>query len=296
MIARNGPLVSVITPTYNRAKFIGQAVQSVLNQTYGNFEHLIVDDGSTDNTGEVLKPFLSDERVRYFHQQNQGQSVARNLGIRHARGELVCFIDSDDIWVAHKLTGQVRLMDEHPEVGIIHGDEIMIDEAGQEFSRKNMKRYSGNIADQLLVDNSVSINTAMVRRECLSFSGGFPQQYGVADDYALWLRLSARYRFLYVPEFFGYYRVMENQISSDVRRRLTVNERIVWDFLEEYPDVLPQAVRRRSLARFYSRKARILGALGERRQAIGAFAKALNYAPVSVGVWRSGYRVLAPRT
>ena len=296
MSTGNRPLVSVITPTYNRAGFLRQAVQSVLDQTYGTFEHIIVDDGSTDNTREVLERFLADERVRYFHQENQGQSVARNLGIAQARGDLVCFIDSDDLWVAHKLTDQVRLMAEHPEVGIVHGDEIMIDESGREFSRKNMKRYSGHIAGQLLVDNSVSINTAMVRRECLSFSGGFPQQYGVADDYALWLRLSAQYRFLYVPEFYGYYRVMANQISSDVRRRLVVNERIVSDFLEEFPDVLPRTVRRRSLARFYSRKARVLGALGERWEAFGAFARAMNYAPISPRVWRSGYRALLPRT
>ena len=97
------PLVSIITPTYNRADFIEQAVNSVLAQTYTNFELLIVDDGSTDNTRDLLEPALTDSRVRYFRQENQGQSVARNWALSEAKGDFVCFLDSDNYWPAEKI-------------------------------------------------------------------------------------------------------------------------------------------------------------------------------------------------
>ena len=165
------PLVSVITPTFNRERTITQAVESVLAQSYPNWELIIIDDGSRDSTREKLAGYLDDSRIQYHFQENQGQSIARNLALHYARGELVCFLDSDDLWVPEKLERQVALMEAHPEVDVLHSDEIMIDEQGRELSRKNMRRYSGRIARQMLVDNSVSINTVMARRKCFDAHG-----------------------------------------------------------------------------------------------------------------------------
>ena len=201
------PLATVITPTYNRADFLGQAVESVLAQTYPHFEMLVVDDGSTDGTPAVMKRYLSDERIRYFHQRNQGQSVARNLALSHARGEFVCFLDSDNAWVPEKLAVSLAAMETHPDVDVVYGDAIRIDETGAEISRENMRRYSGRIVPWMLRDNCVSMNTAMARRRCFDERGGMSARYRVADDYELWLRFSAYYRFLYLPRFLAYYRL-----------------------------------------------------------------------------------------
>lgn len=293
-MAQATPRVSIITPTFNRADFICSAVKSVLEQTFGDFELLIVDDGSTDSTVSVLEPYLADTRIRYFYQPNQGQSVARNRGLAEALGELICFLDSDDAWSLTKLEQQVNLMDQHPEVDIIHGDEIDIDEHGLEISRKNMRRFSGMIARDLLADNSVSINTVMVRKRCFEEMGGFSETLRVADDYDIWLRFAARYRFLYVPTFFGFYRVMSNQISSDKQARFEANERIVLDFVRDFPEALSRRDRHWGLSRFYCRKARYYARVGDKLVAWRAVRRALKYRPSDPVVWRSLFRVIRP--
>lgn len=294
-MAASRPLISIITPTFNRERTITLAVESVLAQSYQHWELLIIDDGSVDGTREKLSSYLEDGRIQYRFQDNQGQSVARNLGLQYAQGALICFLDSDDLWVPEKLERQVALMQAHPEVDVLHSDEILIDEQGHELSRKNMRRYSGRIARQMLVDNSVSINTVMARRECFDAMGGFSGRYGVADDYDIWLRFSARYTFLYVPEYWGYYRVMPDQISSDKERRFAANENIVRDFIEEHGSALQPREIRWGLARFYCRKARYFAMTGRSATAWRAIGRAFRFSPLDVVVWRALYRVIFSR-
>lgn len=288
------PRVSIVTPTYNRAQFIGITVRSVLGQTMADWELLIVDDGSTDDTRRVLEPYLGDSRIHYLYQPNQGQSAARNLALDNSRAEFIGFLDSDDIWYDNKLERQLEVFAANPGVHIVHGDEASLDEHGRVISRHNMQRYSGRITPQLLADNSVSITTALVRRECFDSMGGFDRRYGVADDYELWLRLSARYRFYYEPGLVAGYRIMADQISSDKCRRFAANEQIISDFLDRYEVCLSPAERRWGLARFYVRKARYFAAIGERRMALSAVGRALSLAPLSSATWRGVYRVINP--
>ncbi len=288
-------VISVITPTYNRARFLPAAVASVLSQTFGDFELIIVDDGSEDNTPDVLKPFFADRRVRYVYQENQGQSHARNLALKQATGDFIAFLDSDDVWAPDKLEKQLAVFRANPEVDIVHGDEAIINEQGSVVSLQNMRRYSGRITRYLLADNSVSITTALVRRRCFDEMGGFDTSVGVADDYELWLRFSARYCYQYEPGIVASYRVMADQISSDKRRRYAANERIIQQFLARYGEVLSPGERRWGLARFYCRKARYFASAGERGKAVGAIAGALHNAPLDSVVWRALYRVAVPR-
>ena len=288
-------VISVITPTYNRARFLPAAVASVLSQTFGDFELIIVDDGSEDNTPDVLKPFLADRRVRYVYQENQGQSHARNLALKQATGDFIAFLDSDDVWARDKLEKQLAVFRANSEVDIVHGDEAIINEQGSVVSLQNMRRYSGRITRYLLADNSVSITTALVRRRCFDEMGGFDTSVGVADDYELWLRFSARYCYQYEPGIVASYRVMADQISSDKRRRYAANERIIQQFLARYGEVLSPGERRWGLARFYCRKARYFASAGERGKAVGAIAGALHNAPLDSVVWRALYRVAVPR-
>tara|TARA_R110000850_G_scaffold264954_2_gene394285 strand:- start:2489 stop:3364 length:876 start_codon:yes stop_codon:yes gene_type:complete len=287
--------VSVVTPTYNRARFLPDAVSSVLAQTYGDFELIILDDGSSDDTREVLEPFLADRRVRYFYQKNQGQSHARNHALDQAAGEFIAFLDSDDLWEPSKLEKQLAVFKSNPNVDIVHGDEATIDEQGVVNSLENMNRYSGGITRYLLADNSVSITTALVRRRCFDEMGGFDTSVGVADDYELWLRFSARYYFHYEPGIVASYRVMADQISSDKRRRFAANERIILEFLARYGEVLSSGERRWGLSRFYCRKARYFASAGKRGKAFSAIARALGNAPLDSVVWKALYRVMVPR-
>lgn len=287
--------VSVVTPTYNRARFLPEAVNSVLAQTYTDLELIIVDDGSVDDTRNVLEPFLADGRVRYFYQENQGQSYARNLALEIAAGDFIAFLDSDDLWAPDKLEKQLAVLQKEPEVDIVHGDEAMIDEHGAVISLENMKRYSGRITRRLLADNSVSITTALVRRRCFDEMGGFDTSVGVADDYELWLRFSARYCFHYQPDIVASYRVMADQISSDKRRRFAANERIIREFLVRYGEVLSPGELRWGVARFYCRKARYFASVGERGEAASAIVRALCNAPLDSAVWKALYRVMVPR-
>lgn len=289
------PLVSVVTPTYNRAGFLPNAVASVLAQSVHDIELIIVDDGSVDDTRAVIEPFLADQRIRYFYQENQGQSRARNFALEKAKGEYIAFLDSDDAWSADKLEKQLAIFQSDPDIDIVHGDEAIIDEHGAIVSLENTKRYSGRISRQLLADNSVSITTALVKRRCFEEMGGFDASLEVADDYELWLRFSAKYWFHYEPGIVAYYRVMADQISTDKRRRFAANEKIIRKFLDQHGHCLSRQDRRWGLARFYARKARYFSAVGEKRVALVSIGRALGFAPMSRVTWSGFYRVLNPR-
>ena len=132
------PLVSVIVPAYNNAHFLPAAIDSILNQTFDNFELIVVDDGSTDNTQAVLAGF--GDRLRYVRKANGGPSSARNLGIQMARGQLIAFQDADDLWLPEKLALQVAYFHLHPEVGVVFTDAVRFDAAGK-FSRSFREIY-----------------------------------------------------------------------------------------------------------------------------------------------------------
>lgn len=280
------PLVTIITPTYNREGFIGQSINSVLSQTYPNFELLIIDDGSTDRTQEVVAPYLADGRVRFFSQENQGQSVARDRGLYEAKGGFVCFLDSDNAWFPDKLEKSLQVFEENPSVDIVYGDYMVIDAEGRELGVNRMKRYSGRITPMLIHDNFVSMNTTMTRRRCFEEMGGFESNDRLAEDYGLWLRFSTQYTFHYLPAVLGFYRVMEDQISTDKESRFKANEQLILEFLKSYPGALSYSERRHGLSRFYVRKGRYELSSGRPGLASKELARALWLNPLWSGPWR----------
>lgn len=285
-------LISIITPTYNREAFLPAAIESALAQSYKEFELIIVDDGSTDNSRELINTYAEkDSRVRYLYQENQRQSVARNYALSIAKGDFICFLDSDNYWPHDKLEKSLKAFEQYPDADIVYGDCITIDEQGNELHRNNMRRYSGKIAALLLKDNFVSMNTTMTRRKCFNEMGGMSGKRRVADDYDLWLKFSARYRFQYIPEFLAYYRVMENQISSNKRLRFETNEAIILDFLAAYPDAVNEQEKKAGLTVFYTRKARHYAA-SDKKEAYLAIRTALGINPFSLGVWRSFAKIV----
>lgn len=250
------PLISVITPTYNRACFLSETINSVLDQNYSNVEHLIIDDGSTDNTRDVIRKFQKVGKVRYFYQNNCGQNIARNLGLKKARGEFICFLDSDDKFLPGKLSRSICAFNMHHEVDVVYGDYIFIDKNGNELNEKNMRRYSGNITEHLLRDNCVSMNTTMVRANSIRRAGGFSPNIRVADDFDLWLRMSVTSKFFYLPERLSAYRLMKNQISSNKEKRFESNETTLKNFFQTNTKLLSHAEQKDVLNFFYTRAAR----------------------------------------
>ncbi|RLB05643.1 MAG: glycosyltransferase family 2 protein, partial [Deltaproteobacteria bacterium] len=182
------PRVSVIIPTYNRRTLLLEAVESVLAQTYSDFELIVVDDGSTDGTEEAIKRYGS--RLIYTYQPHQGVSAARNKGIEIARGELVAFLDSDDLWLPKKLQIQVTFMDQHPEVQLCYTDEIWIRRGVRVNPKKKHAKYSGWIYPHCLPLCIISPSSALVRRGLFAQVGHFDPQLPVCEDYDFWLRVA----------------------------------------------------------------------------------------------------------
>ena len=192
------PRVSAIIPTHNRMGFVLEAVASVLAQTYGDYELIVVDDGSEDGTGEALQPYGG--RLRYAYQANQGVSVARNHGLALARGEFVAFLDSDDLWLPEKLGVQVAFMDKQPEARICYTDEIWIRRGVRVNPRKRHAKYSGEIYPQCLPLCIISPSSALMRRGLFEEVGTFDPALPVCEDYDLWLRVAARFPVFFIPQ------------------------------------------------------------------------------------------------
>ena len=189
-------LVSVIIPSFNRAYCLPECIRSVLRQS--GFELIVVNDGSTDDTVKVLKSF-SDIRVIHLA-NNQGVSYARNQGIEQAKGSLICFLDSDDLWEIGKLEAQVKWMQDHPECQAVYTDEIWIRNGVRVNPMFKHQKYSGDIFKQCLPLCIVSPSSVMLRKTLLDEVGVFDESMPVCEDYDLWLRIAVRYPFTFLND------------------------------------------------------------------------------------------------
>ena len=185
------PLVSVIIPTYNRGWILSEAVDSVLAQEYRDFELIVVDDGSTDNTREILQGY--GDAVTVISQGNRGVSAARNRGIVAAAGELIAFLDSDDLWLPAKLQRQVDFFTSHPEALINQTEEVWIRRGRRVNPKKRHAKAGGMIFERSLELCLVSPSAVMVRRRLFDLVGPFDENLPACEDYDLWLRVSSRY-------------------------------------------------------------------------------------------------------
>ena len=211
------PKVSVVIPTYNRARFIVDTIHSVLAQSFQDFEIIVVDDGSTDNTAQVV----SGLPVTYIRQENQGGPVARNNGLKVARGEYIAFLDSDDALLENALEKGVEVLDRHPEVGFSYGWAYLMDEKGHIFglrrsrSRHSYVREGREEIGELIFGNYIPSPTSMIRRSCLEEVGAFdPELRVVSEDFELWVRLAKRYAVAYIAQPLAKYRVHPHSLSA----------------------------------------------------------------------------------
>ena len=186
------PRVSVIIPTFNRSKKVVKAVESVLNQDLKDFEIIVVDDGSTDNTNKTLSKYMSS--IKYIRQSvNRGVSAARNRGIKNSTASWIAFLDSDDYWLNEKLSVQIEFVDRNPGAVACQTEEIWIRNGKRINPKRRHKKPSGDIFKQSLKLCLVSPSSVILKRSLFKEVGFFDETLPAAEDYDLWLRISCRY-------------------------------------------------------------------------------------------------------
>ncbi|MCK9484616.1 MAG: glycosyltransferase [Candidatus Marinimicrobia bacterium] len=190
--------ISVIIPTYNREASLGRAIESVLNQTYRNFELIVIDDGSTDDTSRIIR--THKKRIRYYSQLHSGVSSARNLGLEKSEGTWVAFLDSDDYWLPQKLARQMECLAENPQWLVMQTDEKWIRRGVAVNPMKKHRKYSGWIFPQCLPLCIVSPSAVIVHQKVFNDVGVFDASLPVCEDYDLWLRIALKYEIGLLPE------------------------------------------------------------------------------------------------
>lgn len=204
MLNEKKPTVSIILPTYNRAHLVGRAIKSILDQTYQDFEIIVVDDGSRDNTEERINSF-TDTRIIYVkHQQNKGGSAARNTGIKLAKGRYIAFQDSDDEWLPRKLELQIKAFEvASSEVGVIYTDMLKIKKNGEEEYWNSPTVEYGKIINLRTLNYQVAdigIQSTLIKRECFDRVGVFDERIPRYIDLDLFIRLLKNYHFYHIKE------------------------------------------------------------------------------------------------
>lgn len=278
-------LVSVITATYNMAGYIGETLDAILAQDYPHIESIIIDDGSTDNTMEVLAPYLKDPRVRVVQQANAGQTVAKNHGLAEAKGEFIAFCDADDTWRQDKLSRQIPEF-ENPEVGVVFSDIICVDGDGEVIDIPAMERVGGRITAPLLIDNFVPFPTSVARADVLAEANGFDENLTMSIDYDLWLRISVNYLFAYVEEPLANYRIWAGQMSNKRQERLDNFFKLLERFLADNPGVVTRKEQDEAWAHVYVTRGLWHSEEGRKKEAMADYGKAMKLHFFDQRLWR----------
>jgi glycosyltransferase involved in cell wall biosynthesis len=273
---KNHPTVSVIIPTYNRANLINKAIQSVLDQTYTDFEIIVVDDGSTDNTENVVKGF-QDERIRYmYHKKNMGVSSARNTGIISAKGVFISFQDSDDVWLPKKLEKEIKIFESSiPKVGVVYSRLCRISNNEKTlFPLPEHKIREGTIHNQLVKGNFVH-GLTLIRKSCFEKVGTFDEQLPALEDWEIYLRISKYFDFRYLDETLIISYLKDEGLTLNLEIQIDATEKIIEKHFDEFNQ------QKRATADIYGFLASQLclnGSLGEGRN---YFLKAIRNDPIN---------------
>jgi len=276
------PLVSVVCPTYNGARFIEPGLESVFAQSYRPIEVIVVDDGSTDATPKIIKSY---GEVSYLRQANRGPSSARNHGVRVARGEYIAFLDLDDLWTREKLSDQVALLEAYQAAGLCFSDMRLFSEGGREeltmFQKYGLgANYFGHewrvdrAVAKLVTMNFIPTSSVVARKSTLTQVGGFDEQFRKSEDWDLWLRMAICYPIIYSHKLLTLKRLHEVNTSRDSEGMNVASLHVLEKLKREHQDVLEElgvdiiSVLRdgyRNLGYFYLRQI----SLAESRRALG---------------------------
>jgi glycosyltransferase involved in cell wall biosynthesis len=223
------PKVSIITPVYNGSATIEEAIQSLLLQILPNWELIIIDDGSTDNTSEIINK-IKDPRICYFHQENQGRSIARNNGISHSNGEYLLFLDADDWLLPNALQDHVAILDSNPKYGVSVSDGYFCDYHGNKIIRISERRSpvtSGNVLEKIIVEPGIIGGSllAMVRKQIITAHGiKFDETLSIGEDWLFWIEIAQLTEFSFIDSITGMYRWYPENTSNSVKENFRNNQ------------------------------------------------------------------------
>ena len=208
--------ISIIIPTYNSEKTIKETIASVQKQSFTDWELIIIDDGSEDNTVNVVRE-IDESRLRLFVYENGGVSVARNRGIAQSGGDYIAFLDADDLWDVDKLSSQIKALQLNPKAQVAYSWTNYIDESGKLLFSGPRFSYQGNVLKQLLQRNFLlNASNILLRRDALKLVPGFDPEFTYAADWDFYLRLAKNFNFVLVPQYQIYYRQSANSMSTKI--------------------------------------------------------------------------------
>ena len=248
------PTVSVILPCYNGVQWINKAIESVLTQTYTDFELLIIDDGSTDNSKEVVTSYLCDERVSYFYQENRGFSAAINRGLSESNGCLISFIGQDDMWLPNKLETQKKYLNKHKNVGFVYSNYYSIDLNGMITGLMKGKNFNSStreqLIEQLFLSNFIGFETVLVKQKCFDELGFLDERLVGCSDHDMWLRVAGKFQLGYLDVPLVKKRSHKFQLTQSSFESFVKDEfLIVKDAISRYPFL--KTTERKKLAIIY---------------------------------------------
>lgn len=281
------PKISVIIPTYNRADLLPRAINSVLNQTFQDFELIIVDDGSTDNTKQVVQEFQNkDSRIKYIWQENSGGPAGpRNIGIRHSEGEYIAFLDSDDEWLLEKLEKQLKLFknSKKKNLGFVGCNALIVNEKTGIKKKYNTPTYHNDeiFFKKLLENNFIySVGSLMIRKEVFNNIGLYDESLTTGEDWDLILRIAQKYSFDFIPKSLF---IHHFHSSASLTNNVSV---VIWDknlrrILEKHKEYYLAHPKVYSVQLIHNGIAYIL--LGnDLRKGRNAFLKSIKFNPLNV--------------
>jgi len=278
MMSSLNPKVSVIIPAYNAMRFLPEALDSVLNQTFTDFEVLIINDGSTDSIVEWAST-IQDSRVSLISQSNKGLSGARNTGINKSTGTYLAFLDADDVWEPTKLEKQVQAFESSPELGVVDTFAAMVDEKNNHLYVAGYRYPEGNVLRKAIEESVVMCGSSpMVHRKCFETAGLFDESLRAAEDWNMWARIALHYPFKAIEEPLTRYRQHPSSMSKDWN---LINSEMT-KAIDKVFDLVPSHlkwVKRRTYARKSLYVAGIAKCGGNYEQALRDCFQAFYYSP-----------------
>jgi len=281
------PAVSVVIATYNRARLLPETIDSALGQRFTDFEVIVVDDGSTDDTRQVLSPYGA--RIQYLYQENRGPSAARNLGVRHANGSWISIQDSDDLCAPNQLASLYGHAQKHADCGMVFANGAYL--GGPKHNRKTIIPASksrrlaehGVRLEDLFDKSIVRLQAALISKACYDQVGGHDESLRISMDLDLSFRIFNRYPVAYLDEVVFFYRKHEGNTSGNLELRLSENIRVIEKLLAENPQAEATLGKRRVAARLayrYYRLAKGRRQKGEEDKSREALREAIRLRPL----------------
>jgi glycosyltransferase involved in cell wall biosynthesis len=276
-VAQPQPLFSVIIPTYNRARKVVRAIESVLSQTYTDFDIWVIDDGSTDQTAQQIEPYL--DRIHYLFQKNGGAASARNLGIQQSSGKYVAFLDSDDRWYPQKLASIADAIRTHPETGLFYSQCDVVNDANKKLWVDHSRSVHKNPYWALLMGDFIILSSTVVKRTCLEHVGKFDPTRVFCEDWDLWLRISREYSIYLVPKVLVLFEYSNpDKITAHTQTWLNAHDQVIEDVFKRDPTLQPN-LRQMIQANIAYVKGRICLEANADREALYWFNQALSLRP-----------------